>query len=124
MYLLIRTLFSVVNFIIHRIVFNDIKIISVFVITLLYFRIGDYVTLGGRVAIRDHVSIISKVNFLNLVRSRFNTIHSTKSDHIITYIIAFQVFNEYKWDFFLKPNIEIKQPIIHLLIVSMVYGHC
>jgi hypothetical protein len=25
------------------------------------FRIGDYVTLGGRVAVRDHVSIVSKV---------------------------------------------------------------
>lgn len=24
-------------------------------------RIGDYVTMGGRVAVRDHVSIVSKV---------------------------------------------------------------
>ena len=29
-------------------------------------RLGDYVTLGGRVAIRDHVSIVSKVLFSQL----------------------------------------------------------
>lgn len=30
---------------------------------LFSFRIGDYVTLGGRVAVRDHVSIASKVTW-------------------------------------------------------------
>lgn len=28
---------------------------------LVFIRIGDYVTFGGRVAVRDHVSIVSKV---------------------------------------------------------------
>lgn len=35
-------------------------------IVLWAYRLGDYVTLGGRVAIRDHVSIASKVLFLQL----------------------------------------------------------
>jgi hypothetical protein len=30
-------------------------------------RLGDYVTLGGRVAIRDHVSIASKMRFSDSV---------------------------------------------------------
>lgn len=37
--------------------FSKIYYISYFLV----YRMGDYVTLGGRVAIRDHVSIASKV---------------------------------------------------------------
>ena len=47
-----------------NIVFNlaaSLKVPKNHILVFSSFRMGDYVTLGGRVVVRDHVSIVSKV---------------------------------------------------------------
>ena len=61
---------SVLNFLLKLLNFSRVTTLSG------VFSIGDYVTMGGRVAVRDHVSIVSKVciSFPDLIR--LSTSHS------------------------------------------------